>query len=106
MARLVPEVVIAHVELYLAEVDIRHMSTDLVEKVPVVGNDDNGIGKADEILFEPGDGLEIQVIGRLIEQQNVRVSEKRLCEQHPHLVAPLQFLHFFGAHLFGYAKAV
>ena len=57
LARLIPEVVIAYVELYLAEVDIRHMSTDLIEKVPVMGNDDDGIGKADEILFKPGNGL-------------------------------------------------
>ena len=38
LAGLVPEVVVADVDLYPAEVDVRHVRADLVEEMPGVGN--------------------------------------------------------------------
>ncbi len=82
------------------------MGTDLIQKVAVVGDDDHRVGKAEEELFQPGDGIQIEMVGRLIEQQDIGVAEKGLSQQHPHLVPGLQFLHVFVAQRLGDAEPV
>ena len=58
-----------------------------------MADDDHRVGEADEELLQPGDGLDIQVVGRLVEQEDVRVAEQGLGKEHAHLVACLEFLH-------------
>ena len=41
-----------------------------------MGYNDDGIVKVDQEFLEPFDRREIQVVGRLIEEQDVRVSKK------------------------------
>ena len=43
--------------------------------------------------LQPVDGIQIQVVGRLIQQQRLRVSEQRLRQQHADLLSALQFAH-------------
>ena len=43
-----------------------------------MGNDDDRIVKIDEELVEPVDSVEIEVVRRLVEQQNVGIAEQRL----------------------------
>jgi hypothetical protein len=74
LARLVPEVVVPDVELDLPEVDVRDVRADLVQEVAVVGDDDDRVLEPGEKLLEPGDGLQVQVVRRLVEQQDVRVT--------------------------------
>ncbi len=33
-------------------------------------------------IFQPADGVDVEVVGRLVQQQNVRVGEQRLYQQH------------------------
>ena len=42
------------------------MGTDFVQKITVMGDNDNGIVKVDQELFKPCDGIQIQVVGRLV----------------------------------------
>ncbi len=42
------------------------------EKGAVVADQEHGAVGRDEVLFEPARGLEIEVIGRLVEQQHLR----------------------------------
>jgi hypothetical protein len=57
-------------------------------------------------ILQPGDGLQIQVVGRFVQEQYVRVAEQGLGQQHPHLVAALQLPHPLVAKFLGDAQAV
>ena len=61
-------------------VEFQNPLTTLVEKVPVVchGNDSSFV--VVQIAFEPSDGFRIQVVGGLIQQQEVRVLQQRFAE--------------------------
>ena len=52
-----------------------------------MGYNDDGIVKVDQEFFEPFDRREIQVVGRLIEEQDVRVSKKCLSKKDFDLLA-------------------
>ena len=41
----------------------------------------------------PADRGEIQMVGRLVEEQGLRMAEQCLREQHTHLLSALQFRH-------------
>ena len=106
LARLVPEIVVAHVDLDQAEVDIGDVGADLIEEVAVVGDDDHRILEAEEEILQPGDRLEVEVVGRFVQQEHVRVAEQSLGEEHAYLVAAFEFLHLFVTQLFRNAEAV
>ena len=46
-----------------------------------MGYDDDCVLKADQKFLKPCDGVQVQMVGRLVEQEDVRVSEQRLCEE-------------------------
>ena len=46
-----------------------------------MGYDDNGILKIDQEFFQPGDGIQVQVVGWLVQKQNIRISKQCLCQQ-------------------------
>ncbi len=51
-----------------------------------MGNEHDGAAVFDQELLQPLDGLDVQVVGGLVEQQHVRVRDQRLAQQH----APLE----------------
>ena len=55
-----------------------------VEEIPVVGNQQQGAGVVLEKVFQPQDGVEIQVVGRFIEQQQVRWTHQGLRQVKAH----------------------
>ncbi len=57
-------------------VDFDHAADYVVEKVAVVGDDDAGEGSLGEQLFEPEDALEIEVVGGLVEEEQVGVEDE------------------------------
>ncbi len=63
-------------------VHIGHVGADLVEKVAVMRNHDNSALKIPEEIFQPFNGLAVQVVGGLIEHQDAGVAKKRLCQEH------------------------
>ena len=87
LAGLIPEVVVSGIELDLAIVDICRMGTDLVQEVTVMGYHDNGVFKVDQEFLQPFDGVQVQMVGRLVQKQDIRISEKRLRQQDFHLFA-------------------
>ena len=62
----IPEIVVARVKLDLGIINISDMGTDFVQEITVMGDNDNGIVKVDQELFKPCDGIQIQVVGRLV----------------------------------------
>ena len=65
------------------------MRADSIEEVPVVADDDHkaGILVIQNEILEPVDGLNVKVIRRLVEHDNIGLSEQCLCKQHLDLQA-------------------
>lgn len=61
------------------------MGADLVQEVAVVGDHDHRALVVLEQIAEPVDAADVEVVGRLVEQQDVGVVEQHLREQHPQL---------------------
>ena len=93
LAGLVPEIVVSGVELNFAIVDVRDLGTDLIQEIAVVGDHDDGVREIDQELLQPGDGVQIQVVRGLVEQQDVGISEQGLGQQHLDLLSAQQILH-------------
>ena len=53
-------------------VDVGDVRADRVQEVPVVRDDDQRAVVADEELAQPVDRVEVEVVGRLVEQQRLR----------------------------------
>ena len=58
-----------------------------VQKVAIMRNDDHRGFAGIQELFQPSNGIDVQIVGGLVEQQYVRIREQRLCEQYPELPA-------------------
>ena len=54
-----------------AAVEAQHGGGDAVEQIAVVGDEDQRAGKVEEILFEDFERGDVEVVGGLVEQQNV-----------------------------------
>ena len=51
-----------------------------------MGYHDDRVLKVDEELLQPGDGVQIQVVGRLVQKQDVRVAEQGLGQKDLYLL--------------------
>ncbi len=80
-------VVIAGVNLQCAVIHIGHVGTYLVQEMAIMGNDDHGRIALVQHIFEPADGVDIEVIGRLVEQQDIRIRKQCLRQQDAQLPA-------------------
>ena len=80
-------VVVARINLQGAVIHVGHVGADLVQEVAIMGNDDHGGVALVEHVFQPANRVDVQVIRRLVEQQDVRVREQRLRQQHAQLPA-------------------
>ena len=63
------------------------MSADLIEKMAIVRDDDHRRIALIEHIFEPADGVDIKVVGRLVQQKNVGIREQGLRQQYSQLPA-------------------
>ena len=56
-------------------------------------NDDHRALHVIDDVFQPTDGVDVQVVGRFVEQQDVRIGEQRLRQQYPQFPARCHFAH-------------
>ena len=78
-------VVVARVDLQLLEVQVRHVRAHLVQEVAIMADDDHGgVGLVQHTL-QPMDGVNVQVVGGLVQQQDVGVGKQRLRQQYAQL---------------------
>ncbi len=66
-------------------VDVAGQVADAVEEVAVVADHDDHALVVGEELLQPHHRRDVEVVGRLVEQQHVGLGEQRLGEQHAHL---------------------
>ena len=74
--------------------------------MPVVRYNDDGIRKIKQIIFQPSHRFDVEVVGRLVEQQHVRIAEKRLRKQYFHLHFRIEIRHQHGMILRRYVQLV
>ena len=78
---LQPGGVVALVGDALAAVELEDPAGDVVEEVAVVGDRDDRALVLGEVLLQPGDRLGVEVVGRLVEQQQVGRAEQQPAER-------------------------
>ena len=71
-----------------AQREIRDARDDRVEEVAVVRDEDDRVRIGGEIGLEPVARIEIEMVGRLVEEQQIGLPEQQLGEREPHLPAP------------------
>ncbi|MNE08901.1 hypothetical protein D3C80_1015630 [compost metagenome] len=86
-------VVVAWEQTQLTVVQVSHVRAHAVEEVTVVGNDDHGAVTRRENAFQPADSVDVQVVGRFVEQQHFRVGEQGLRQQYAQFPAWCYFGH-------------
>ena len=75
--------VIALIRVGMAAVELEDPLGDVVEEVPVVRHGEDGAGVFRQMLLQPGDGLGVEMVGRLVQQKQVRLLEQQLAECDP-----------------------
>ena len=76
--------VVTGIQAQLAPVEMDDRCHDRVEKIAVVGDEQQRSGIPLQPLLEPEHGVEIEMVGRLIEQQQIRARHQRLRQVEPH----------------------
>ena len=69
------------------------MGTDGIQKVPVVGDHQDRIFIIGEVIFQPADRIQVQVVGGFIQQQVIGFSKECLGQQHPYFLLSTQIFH-------------
>ena len=88
----------AVVAVVAAGLTLRHLNNatgDAVQHIPVMGHQHHGTGVAIQPALQPLDCRRIQVVRRLVEQQNVGAGHKGRCQSHPFAVSARQGLNRF-----------
>ena len=57
------------------------MSADLIQEITVVGDRDHCVVEIDQKFLQPCDGIQIQMVGRLVQEQDIGIAEERLGQQ-------------------------
>ena len=89
-------VVVARVDAQLAVIQIGHVGADGIQEMAVMGDDDHGAVALVEQLFQPADGVDVQVVGGLVQQHDLGIGEQHLRQQHAQLPARRHRAHRAG----------
>ena len=60
----------------MAAIEFENPAGDVVEEVAVVGDDEDGARIIAQMAFEPGHQFGVEVVGRLVEQQQLGLFEQ------------------------------
>ena len=90
---LEPRRVIALVGNAAAAIELEDPAGDVVEEIAVVGDDEDGARIVAQVAFEPHHRLGIEVIGRLVEQQQLRLLQKQPAKRDAPLLAAGKLRH-------------
>ncbi len=79
--------VVALVRIGPAPVELEDPLRDVVEEVPVVGDGHHTPRVLLQVLLEPLHALGVQVVGRLVEEEQVRLLQQQFAQGHPPALA-------------------
>ena len=98
---LIPKIVVADIHPNLAVVDVHNMRADIVEEVTVMRDDDDRALVIREEVLQPLNRADVQMVGRLVEQQNLRIAEQCLCQHNLDLFRVRTVAHMTEQNLIG-----
>jgi hypothetical protein len=90
---LEPGAVVALPRNAVPAVELEDPARDVVEEVAIVRDRDNRAGEFLEEALEPRDGLGVEVVGRLVEQQHVGIRQQQAAKRDTPALAARQRLH-------------
>ncbi len=76
-----------------AAVEFEDPFGDVVQEVPIVGDRQDGAWVLGQVLFQPLHALGVEVVGGLVEQQQVGLLQQQLAQRHPAPLATGQVSH-------------
>ena len=76
--------VVAAVEVKFGAGDFDDADADGVEKCAVVGDDEDGAAIIREVILEPAESFKIEVVGRFVEHEEVRLHHQQACQVGAH----------------------
>jgi hypothetical protein len=76
--------IVAPIHAQFAQAQLPGNRGDPVEKGPVMGDDDHCPLVLEEKILQPGQRIEIEMVGRLIKEQQGRFFEQQLGQEQPH----------------------
>ena len=91
--------VIAVVGGQLSPVHLPDAPAEPVQKIPIVGNDEKRALIGAQVILQPAQGLKIQVVGGLVQDQQVGLLQQELCNGQTGLLAAAELVD-------GFVKAV
>ncbi len=74
-------------------IELEDPARDVVEEVPVVRDRDHGAVVVLQVPFEPGDRLRVEVVRRLVEQEQIGLAEQEPAQRDPAPFASTQLRH-------------
>ena len=80
-------VIVAREQTQFAVVQVSHVGADTVQEVPIVRDDDHQAVALGQNVFQPADGVDIQVVGWFVEQQYFRIRKQCLGKKNTQLPA-------------------
>ncbi len=90
---LEPARIIALIRNALPAIELQRPCRDRVEEVAVVGDEDHAAGVVFEVVLQPIRRLGVEMVRRLVEQQDVGLREQELRQRHATLFAARQVFH-------------
>src|SRR5262245_13963807 len=60
--------------------ECEHVRGDAIEEPPIVADDDGAPGESEQRLLERAKRVDVEIVGRLVEQQEVAALLQQLCE--------------------------
>ena len=93
LAGLIPKFVVADIHFNLCIVDVNNVGADVIQKMAVMGNHNDRSEIFRKEVFQPCNGINVQMVGRFVHENDVRIAEQCLCEQDFHLFVTGEVAH-------------
>lgn len=71
-----------------------------------MGYDNYSTAVIDQKIFKPGDRLHIEVVGRFIEKNQIRLCQQKLAEGNTRFLSAGKRIYLFGKFIFGKTKTL
>src|SRR5579884_2020056 len=69
-----------------AGIQLEDLGDDPVQEVTIVADDEHALGLADQVIFGPACGVDVQVVARLVQQHHIRSGQEQLGKHEPALL--------------------
>ena len=85
-----------HVEADLGGIDLNDLRYNFIKEITVMGDDKYSTRIIQKISFQPGNTLHVEVVGRLIEEKNVRLGDQEFTKSDTGLLSTGEGFDLFG----------